>query len=194
MLLLKLSVGCVRKPNWNDTCRYFKNVRYAFLPELFVAWRYWTSVRERVKNVLPHIKIDEFNWKPVRHVRHSWWTNPRWLCYKYCMYYVTWWCDISCMILCYNLSCCRVLYLINSDMHLCDVCMTLMFEVTLLQALTTVKRYIIGEIYLAKLPIKKKNAKISLHQINKISSHFFQYYCQIKSWPNCDTYFQNRQI
>ena len=43
MSLLKLSVGCVR---WNDTCRYFKNVRYAFLPELFVALRHWPSVRE----------------------------------------------------------------------------------------------------------------------------------------------------
>ena len=42
----KLSVGCVRKPNWNDTCRYFKNVRYAFLPELFVALRHSPSVRE----------------------------------------------------------------------------------------------------------------------------------------------------
>ena len=31
MLLLKLSVGCVRKTNWNDTCRYIKNVRYAIL-------------------------------------------------------------------------------------------------------------------------------------------------------------------
>ena len=48
MLLLKLSVGCVRKPSWNDTCRYFKNVWYAFLPELFVALRHWPSVRETV--------------------------------------------------------------------------------------------------------------------------------------------------